>query len=113
MHRSLIGVFALAAAWLLLQAPPSERVRLGASLGGALAAAREEKPSRTSVYSETFPRGQVCGEDDFLNVLVSKLIDLELARQPATRSAVGVFDAAFLPRGVGVTEPCRHVAHGA
>jgi len=32
--------------------------------------------------AETFPRGQVCGEDDFLNVLVGELIDIELARQP-------------------------------
>ena len=63
--------------------------------------------------AETFSRGQVCGEDDFLNVLVRELIDIELAGQPAAQSAVGVFDAAFLPRGVGVTKPCRHVAHGA
>ena len=66
-----------------------------------------------SLEAEAFSRGQVCGEDDFLNVLVGELIDIELAGQPAAQSAVGVFDAAFLPRGVGVTKPCRHVAHGA
>ena len=29
------------------------------------------------------PQHQICGEDDFLNVLVGELIDIELARQPA------------------------------
>src|SRR5208283_92995 len=32
--------------------------------------------------AEAFSWGQVCGEDDFLNVLVGELIDIELARQP-------------------------------
>ena len=32
--------------------------------------------------AEAFSRGQVCGEDDFLNVLVGELIDIELTRQP-------------------------------
>ncbi len=32
--------------------------------------------------AEAFSRGQVCGEDDFLNVLVGELLDIELARQP-------------------------------
>jgi hypothetical protein len=31
--------------------------------------------------TETFSRGQVCGEDDFLNLLVRELIDFELTRQ--------------------------------
>lgn len=32
--------------------------------------------------AETFSRGQVCGEHDFLNVLVRGLIDIEVVRLP-------------------------------
>jgi hypothetical protein len=55
---------------------------------------------------------EVGGEDDFLDVLIGELVDIEVTRQPSSQSAIGVFDSAFLPGGIGVTEPGRHIAHG-
>src|SRR3954466_13495833 len=50
---------------------------------------------------------QIGGHDDVLDVFVRHLIHVEMTRQPAPSSAVGVFDAAFLPGGRGVAEPRR------
>ena len=55
---------------------------------------------------------EVHRQDDLLDFLVGDLINIEMARQPAAQSPVGVFDAALLPGRVSVAEPCRHVAHG-
>src|SRR3954451_17380717 len=45
---------------------------------------------------------QMGGHDDVLDVFVGHLIHVEMTRQRAPSSAVGVFDAAFLPGGIGV-----------
>src|SRR4051812_44394116 len=45
---------------------------------------------------------QIGGHDDVLDFFVGHLIHVEITGQPAPSSAVGVFDAAFLPGGIGV-----------
>src|SRR4051794_25187087 len=50
---------------------------------------------------------QIGGHDDILDFFVGHLINVDMMRQPAPSSAVGVFDAAFLPGGIGVAEPRR------
>ena len=62
--------------------------------------------------TEAFSRREIGGEDDVLDFFVGHFVDVDLTRQPASQSAIGVFDSAFLPRGVGVTEPSGHDAHG-
>jgi hypothetical protein len=61
--------------------------------------------------AEAFSRCEIGGVDDVLDFLVGDAVDVDVARQPAPESAIGVFDAALLPGGIGVAEPCRHVAH--
>src|SRR5829696_9518988 len=62
--------------------------------------------------AKAFSGRQIGGHDDVLDFFVGHLINVEMTRQPAPSSAVGVFDAACLPGGIGVAEPRRHVAHG-
>src|SRR3982750_1259836 len=64
-------------------------------------------------FSKAFSWRQIGGHDDTLDFFVGHLIHVEMTRQPAPSSAVGVFDAAFLPGGIGVAEPRRPGAHGA
>src|SRR3954447_20924851 len=63
--------------------------------------------------AKAFSWRQIGGHDDVLDFFVGHLINVGMTRQPAPSSAVGVFDAAFLPGGRGVAEPRRHGAHGA
>ena len=62
--------------------------------------------------AEAFAGREISGEDDLLDVVIGELVDIEVTRQPSSSSAIGVFDAAFLPGGIGVAEPGRHIAHG-
>src|SRR5215212_547618 len=55
--------------------------------------------------AKAFSWRQIGGHDDVLDFFVGHLITVEMTRQPAPSSAVGVFDAAFLPGGIGVAEP--------
>src|SRR5512136_3351950 len=51
---------------------------------------------------QTFPWGQVGGDDDVLDLLVGEAVDVEVSRQPAAQPAIGVFDSAFLPGRIRV-----------
>src|SRR3954449_10594863 len=46
--------------------------------------------------AKAFSWRQIGGHDDVLDFFVGHLINVEMTRQPAPQSAVGVFDAAFL-----------------
>ena len=46
---------------------------------------------------QAFSRGEIDGDDDFLDFLVGECVEVDVARQPSAQSAVGVFDAALLP----------------
>src|SRR3954453_8213004 len=63
--------------------------------------------------AKTFSWRQMGGHDDVLDFFVGHLIHVDMTGQPAPSSAVGVFDAAFLPGGRDVAEPRRPGAHGA
>ena len=65
-----------------------------------------------ALETEAFSRREIGGEDDVLNFFVGHFVDVDLTRQPASQSAIGVFDFALLPRRVGVTEPSGHGASG-
>src|SRR3954463_14687167 len=62
--------------------------------------------------AKAFSGRQIGGHDDVLDFFVGHLIKVDMARQPAPEPAVGVFDAAFLPGGIGVAEPRRQVLSG-
>ena len=64
---------------------------------------RQERLDRRSV-AEAFARGKIDGHGDLLDVCFAEFVEVRPARQPSSDTAIGVFDAAFLPTGVGVTE---------
>ena len=53
-----------------------------------------ENGLQRALETKAFSRDQVCGEDDFLNVFVRELIDIELARQPVGWDRGGKRDRA-------------------
>src|SRR4051794_6702442 len=53
---------------------------------------------------KAFPRGVVIGADQGLKTFVREGGEIGLARHEAAHSADGVFDAALLPRRIGVAE---------
>src|SRR4051794_22709012 len=61
-----------------------------------------ERGQEAKAFSKAFSWRQIGGHDDVLDFFVGHLINVEMTRQPAPSSAVGVFDAAFLPGGIGV-----------
>ena len=46
--------------------------------------------------TEAFSRRESSGEDDVLDFFVGHFVNVDLTRQPASQSAVGVFDPALL-----------------
>ena len=52
--------------------------------------------------AEAFPRREVVGHDDLLEVFVGEVVDVGLPRQPPAQSAIGVLDAALLPGSVSL-----------
>jgi hypothetical protein len=61
--------------------------------------------------AEALAGREIGGEDDLLHVVIGELVDIEVTWQPSSSSAIGAFDATFLPGGIGVTEPGHHIAH--
>src|SRR4029077_13359765 len=55
--------------------------------------------------AQAFSGREIGGDDDVLDFFVGHLVDVDLTRQPAAKSTVGVFDPALLPRRIGITKP--------
>lgn len=62
---------------------------------------------------EAFPGREVEGHGDLLDILFVHGIEIGLAGQPSSDTAVGILDATLLPTCVGVTEVCRRREHAA
>ena len=58
--------------------------------------------------AKALSRREIVGHDDVLYVLVRDLIEIGFPRQPAPQPAIGILNAAFLPGGICITEPCCH-----
>jgi hypothetical protein len=71
----------------------------------------KDRPER-GLESQAFSGREIGGDENVLDFFVGYLVDVDLTRQPAAKSAVGVFDPAFLPRGIGIARPSGHGAHG-
>ena len=63
-----------------------------------------KEPLFWRIPGEIFSAGFIVIVDGFVEVLLGELMDVRRAGKVSAQPAVGVFDAAFLPRSVGITE---------
>ena len=47
--------------------------------------------------AEAFSGREIAGHDDLLKLLISEVVDVELAGQPSLQAPIGVLHAALLP----------------